>query len=170
MDSNRSCERPQSANMEDYLETILTLDDLRRPVKVTQISEVLNVSKPSVTAAMTKLAADGLVNHERYGRVYLTAPGRQMAEDVRRRHDALRLFLTEILGVPEEMAQVDACRLEHHLSRESSLRLLRFVSFVVESAGGRPEWLQEFAKYAEAPDDDVDASIPPRRPRAQRND
>ncbi len=162
--------RQQSANMEDYLETIRVLSDRERPVKVTRISEVLNVTKPSVTAAVAKLAADGLVSHEKYGGIDLTVRGREIADDVCRRHDALRIFLTEILGVPEDTAQVDACRLEHHLSPESSQRLSRFVSFVVENSGGRPGWVEEFSRYLKHPGGDADASPEHHYRRSQRND
>lgn len=157
--------------MEDYLEAIHTLSGLERPVRVTRISEVLNVSKPSVTAAVAKLSAAGLVSHERYGGIYLTARGREVADDVCSRHDALRMFLTEILGVTEETAQVDACRLEHHLSPESSQRLSMFVSFVAENAGGRPGWLEEFAKYMNRPGRVAAAAeVASRSPRSQRID
>ena len=134
--------RRYSANMEDYLEAIRTLSDGGGPVTVTQISEVLNVSKPSVTAAVTRLGGEGLVNHERYGAVELTSRGRAVAEDVCRRHEALKLFLTEILGVSREIAEADACKLEHHLSHDSSVRLTRFVTYVLQDADGRPEWLE----------------------------
>jgi Mn-dependent DtxR family transcriptional regulator len=69
--------------MEDYLEAIRTLSGGEAPVTVTQLSDALNVSKPSVTAAMAKLAGEGLVEHEKYGAVDLTARGREIAEDVR---------------------------------------------------------------------------------------
>ena len=171
MNSSSKLEEPQqSANMEDYLEAIGTLSDRGRPVRVTRISEVLHVSKPSVTAAVAKLAADGLVSHERYGGIYLTERGRLLAEDVCRRHDALRMFLSRILGVPEETAQVDACRLEHHLSPESSQRLAMFISFVVDNADGGRSWLEEFSKYTKNRGRDAAANVASHHPRPQRND
>jgi DtxR family transcriptional regulator, Mn-dependent transcriptional regulator len=138
--------RQYSANMEDYLEAIRTLSGAGLPVKVTQLSDALNVSKPSVTAAVTRLVGEGLVDHEKYGLVQLTPLGRLVADDVCRRHEALRIFLTEILGVSDETAQEDACKLEHHLSHDSSVRLSGFVACVLQDARGRPEWLEEFVK------------------------
>ena len=134
-----------SANMEDYLEAIRTLSHKGEPVTVTQLSDALSVSKPSVTAAMAKLSGEGLVKHERYGSVDLTPRGKVIAEDVCRRHGALKVFLTEILGVPAEAAEEEACQLEHHLSHDSSVRLTRFVAWVLDDARGRPEWLERFA-------------------------
>jgi len=140
----KAAPRQYSANMEDYLEAIRTLSGVGHPVKVTQLSEALNVSKPSVTAAVARLAAEGLVDHEKYGAMELTPLGRLVADDVCRRHEALRVFLTEILGVSNETAQEDACKLEHHLSHDSSVRLSGFLACVLQDARGRPEWLEEF--------------------------
>jgi len=136
--------RRYSANMEDYLEAILTLSSGGLPVTVTQLSDALRVSKPSVTAAMSKLAAESLVRHEKYGAVELTSRGRTIAEDVSHRHEALRLFLSEILGMRPETADEDACKLEHHLSHDSSVQLTRFVDYVLNADGGKPAWLSEF--------------------------
>jgi DtxR family transcriptional regulator, Mn-dependent transcriptional regulator len=130
--------------MEDYLEAIRTLSNGSGPVTVTQISEVLSVSKPSVTAAVTRLGGEGLVNHEKYGAVELTPRGKLVAEDVCRRHEALQLFLTEILGVSRDTAEADACKLEHHLSHDSSMRLTSFMAYVLQDADGRPDWLKTF--------------------------
>ncbi|MBN1152668.1 MAG: metal-dependent transcriptional regulator [Dehalococcoidia bacterium] len=133
-----------SANMEDYLEAIRVLAFGGSPVTVTQLSDALNVSKPSVTSAIAKLSREGLVAHERYGAVQLTARGKLVAEDVCHRHEALKVFLTEILGVPQETAEEDACKLEHHLSQDSSMRLTHFIDYVLKEDGGRPAWLEEF--------------------------
>jgi len=138
--------RRYSANMEDYLEAIRTLSGGEAPVTVTQLSDALNVSKPSVTAAMAKLAGEGLVEHEKYGAVDLTARGREIAEDVCHRHETLKVFLTEILGVSPETAEEDACKLEHHLSHDSSMRLTRFIAYVLNDVRGKPEWLEKFAE------------------------
>jgi DtxR family Mn-dependent transcriptional regulator len=136
--------------MEDYLETIRTLSQDGTPVTVTQLSDALNVSKPSVTVAVAKLSGEGLVVHERYGAVDLTPRGRMIADDVCRRHDALKVFLTQILGVSAEAAEIDACNLEHHLSYDSSIRLTRFVAWVLGDADERPEWLEQFAASVDA--------------------
>ena len=138
--------RPHSPNMEDYLEAIRTLADEHGVARVTQLSEALHVSKPSVTAAVAKLASEGLVRHEKYGAIELTRRGVEVADDVWRRHEALWMFLTEILGVAEETAQSDACKLEHYLSPDSSDRLIRFVGHVLGGEVGKPRWLDEFAE------------------------
>jgi len=131
--------------MEDYLEAIRTLSDEHGAVRVTHLSEALHVSKPSVTAAVSRLLSEGLVRHERYGTVELTRRGQAVADDVWKRHEALWVFLTEVLGVDEETAETDACRLEHYLSPDASRRLTRFIDFVLRREEGRPAWLSRFA-------------------------
>lgn len=137
--------RHRSPSMEDYLEAIGTLEDEHGLVRVTQLSDALNVSKPSVTAAVGRLAREGLVMHEKYGSVELTPRGKAVADDVWKRHEALWIFLTEILGVSEETAEEDACKLEHYLSPDATDRLACFVEFVLEGEKGRPQWLVNFA-------------------------
>ena len=110
--------------MEDYLEAIAILRDRRRVVRISQISDELAVSRPSVTAAVKKLADEGLVEHEPYGHVDLTSAGETIARDVFRRHEACRRFLEEILGVDAEAAAEDACRMEHEISASTRDRLL----------------------------------------------
>jgi len=135
--------------MEDYLEAIAMLRGKGKVVRVKQISHALGVKMPSVTCAMRKLSEKGLVKHERYGYVELTAEGSRVAKDVFRRHEALRHFLTEILGVNAETAAEDACRMEHAISPASQERLAKFVEFVLTCPQGQPEWLRLFDYYFE---------------------
>lgn len=127
-----------SANMEDYLEAIRTLASGEAPVTVTRLSKALNVSKPSVTAALARLRNEGLVLHEKYGTVQLTERGALVAGDVCHRHKVLKLFLSRVLGVPPDTAEQDACRLEHHLSRDSFERLTEFIDNILNEEHGCP--------------------------------
>lgn len=131
--------------MEDYLESMRLLGGEHGSTSVTRLSRALGVSKPSVTAAVARLSEEGLVHHERYGAVTLTARGTFVAEDVWRRHRALRIFLTDILGLSGDTAEADACRLEHHLSPATSERLGQFVDFALAGRATPPRWLSEFS-------------------------
>jgi len=135
--------------MEDYLESISILAREDKVVRVTQISKVLGVKKPSVTSALKKLSKEELVEHERYGYVELTDEGKKVAEDVFHRHETLRHFLAEILGVDPEMAAKDACKMEHVISPATLERLAKFVDFVLNRPRGNPEWLKGFEYYFE---------------------
>ena len=139
----------QTASMEDYLETIALLKEEGKPVTVTAISKMMGVKKPSVDWALTKLSVTGLVLHEKYGDVELTAEGAKIAEDVYQRHKILRRFLVDILDVDPDTADGDACRMEHVLSRSSLSRLEKFIDFVLNCPRGNPEWLTGFNYYVE---------------------
>jgi len=137
----------QTASMEDYLEAMVILAEQGKPVKVTEIGKALRVKKPSVTSALAKLSEAGLVQHEKYSDIVLTAEGERIAQDVYQRHRTLRHFLVEILNVDPEIADEDACRMEHVLSQESLERLAKFINFVLNRPQGKPEWLKDFNYY-----------------------
>jgi DtxR family Mn-dependent transcriptional regulator len=114
---------------EDYLEAVLVIGRSGRRVRVTDIAEHLGVTKPSVSSALAGLEDKGLVRHERYGEVQLTAAGAVVAEEMFRRHRLLHEFLRDVIGVPDRVAVRDACRVEHVLSPETLERLVRLVEF-----------------------------------------
>ena len=142
-------QRQFSPSMEDYLEAIAMLGEERRAVRVHEISQSLKVKMPSVTSALKKLSQEGLVEHERYGYVELTAEGEKLAQDVFHRHRILRQFLVEILNVDPDIAGEDACKMEHAISQISLERLAKFLEFVLNSPRGEPEWLKGFNYYFE---------------------
>ena len=142
-------DREQSPSMEDYLEAIGILAQGNKVVRVTQISNALGVKKPSVTSALKKLGEAKLIEHERYGYVELTDDGQRIADDVLRRHEVLRHFLAEILGIDQERASEDACKMEHAVSPVTAEKLSKFVEFVLSRPYGEPEWLKGFRHYSE---------------------
>ena len=121
--------------MEDYLEAIMLLEREPQGATVTSISRFLDVKKPSVTAALSKLSENRLVEHQRYGAVALTAEGRRTARDVYHRHTTLLHFLTDVLGVDARTAEEDACKLEHSLSSASVAKLTDFVASTMADKG-----------------------------------
>lgn len=112
---------------EDYLETILILHKNTGYVRSIDIANELGYSKPSISRAVGILKADGYINVEPSGQIILTESGKQKAEQVYEKHLMLRKFLTEILGVSEEISEQDACRIEHILSDETYSKLKDFV-------------------------------------------
>lgn len=115
--------RPLSTSLEDYLEAIYSLRDARASARAVDISRRLGLSKPSVNAAVKALAARGLLRQEPYGRIILSPRGLKAGEAVARKHDLLKDFFTEVLGLPAAEAEKDACRAEHALSRGALRRL-----------------------------------------------
>ena len=107
---------------DDYLEAILQITKTRGHCRSIHIAEELDVSKPSVSVAVSKLAEEGLVSLDDEKLIHLTEPGLALAEQTYAKHVYLKRFLMD-LGVEEETADREACGLEHALSAES-FRLL----------------------------------------------
>jgi DtxR family Mn-dependent transcriptional regulator len=147
-------QREQTASMEDYLEAIANLGAGRKVVRVKQISEMLGVKMPSVTSALKKLSEQELVEHERYGHIKLTPEGDKVARDVICRHEALTRFFAQALGINQETAEEDACKIEHVISSLSMERLTKFVEFIEACPlGGAnfPSRYEYYLKHGELP-------------------
>jgi len=119
-----------SPTLEDYLETISHLTEEKGNARVRDIARAVSVHKSTVTAALKSLAQKDLVTYAPYEVATLTDQGSRMAEDVARRHDVIRRFLSEVLRLEEETAESNACRMEHAMDREALERLRSFVEFV----------------------------------------
>ena len=103
-------------SLENYLEAIFTLEQPEgKAVRLTDISQLLSVSKASVNRAIRTLKQNGLVHHEHYGTVGLTTSGKLRAEEIYRRHTVLQYFLTDFLGVDPVLAEKEACLMEHSI-------------------------------------------------------
>ena len=111
-------------SMEDYLETILMLQNRLGQVRSIDIVHELDYSKPSVSVAMKNLREKSYVTVDEDGFISLTEKGKQRAESVLERPTILSDWLIGI-GVSKETAQADACRIEHDLSEESFAAIKR---------------------------------------------
>ena len=116
-----------SSSLEDYLEAIYILVQQDGEVRLTDIAEFLNVSRPSVNRAIGTLKNAGLVEHESYGQISLSPKGRVQADRVLKRHILIKRFLTETLGVDDGTAEQDACRMEHVMSRKTIDKLYQYI-------------------------------------------
>ncbi len=111
---------------EDYLEAIVVLEKSITDVRPIDVAKHLSVSKPSVTRAMTILQKLGYITHNPYKKITLTDAGRARGNEVLARHTFLTKFLSEIIGVPSDISEIDACRIEHVVSAETIERLEEF--------------------------------------------
>ena len=109
-------------SIEDYLETILTLQKKLGQVRSIDIANEMNFSKPSVSVAMKNLREKGFITIDESGHILLTDNGQKQATDVFEKHTILTNWLIS-LGVDKEIAQEDACRMEHDMSDETFLAL-----------------------------------------------
>ena len=103
---------------ENYLETILMLSKTLPVVRGVDIANHLGFKKSSVRVAMKNLREKKHITVTDAGYIYLTDSGREIAEMIYERHELLSSWLVR-LGVPEEIATEDACRIEHVISKES---------------------------------------------------
>ena len=103
---------------EDYLEKILQLSKEKDGVHSIDIARAMNFSKPSVSVAMGKLKEEKLIEIDNDGHIHLTPQGLEIAEKTLEKHELLaQMFMN--LGVSEQVAYEDACRVEHDLSDET---------------------------------------------------
>lgn len=103
---------------EMYLETILVLSEKRPHVRSVDVSDYMGFSKPSVSRAIGILKKGGYVEVDSDGYLKLTPLGAEVAHKMYDRHKEITEFLIS-LGVSQEIASRDACRIEHHISDES---------------------------------------------------
>lgn len=116
-----------SPSLEDYIEVIYSLGEARDPVRMTDIAARLELTKASVSRAVKNLREEGLIEHERYGTLTLTERGLDTAREIARRHKLFKRFFTDILGLPEDIAERDACRAEHVVSEQTVTALEEFI-------------------------------------------
>ena len=117
-----------TASSEDYLEAIYQLGGEDHPVRSVDLAAKLNVSKPSVNKALSTLKAVGFVKQPYYGDITLTKLGLDYARGVQSRHDVLLQFLSEVLGVDDELASAEACKMEHAISDDTLKRWVVFMN------------------------------------------
>jgi len=103
---------------ENYLETILILHRRNGMVRSIDIANELNYAKPSISVAMKHFKENGFITVDANGYISLTKAGLEIAEKMYERHTFLTKVLIQ-LGVDEEIAKVDACKIEHHISDEA---------------------------------------------------
>ncbi|MHA7734129.1 metal-dependent transcriptional regulator [Nitrosopumilus sp. S6] len=118
-----------STRMEDYLEIISELVELKGYATTLDISRHMNVSAPSVTKMLQRLDEGGYLEYEKYRGINLTKKGTDIAEGIRQKHGILLEFF-EILGIGYDTANQDAEGIEHHLNPKTIKQLRKFITFL----------------------------------------
>lgn len=124
--------------IQDYLKEIYKLEAAGRRATTSALAQRLEVSAPSVTSMLKKLASLGLVEHERYRGATLTVRGERVALEVIRHHRLLEQYLVETLGLPIDAVHAEADRLEHALSEELEAHIDRTLGFPTSDPHGDP--------------------------------
>ena len=117
---------------ENYLETILMLEQSGEPVRSIDIANELEFSRPSISVAMKNLRENGYINMDEDGHITLTESGMKIAQSIYDRHTLFTDWLL-FLGVDKETAVSDACRMEHGMSEQSYMAIRKHIE----------EWKQE---------------------------
>lgn len=136
-----------SENLEDYLETILELEQIHKVARVKDIAEQRGVLRGSVTGALRSLAEKGLINYEPYSFITLTEKGMAVAGEITRRHSIIRNFLENVLQLDETTAEDNACRMEHAMDRKAVDRLVDFIEYIESCPRTDKHWLEGFARH-----------------------
>ncbi|OHB73151.1 MAG: hypothetical protein A2Z25_08905 [Planctomycetes bacterium RBG_16_55_9] len=136
-----------SASLEDYLEAIFNLASESNIARSKDIAQLLGVSRSSVTGALRVLKKKGLANYKPYDYVTLTGSGQAAAAEVARRHNILKAFFINILGIEPNLAQHAACKAEHALGPEIIARLLYFIDFVTHTGKNGYDLADEFQQF-----------------------
>ena len=108
---------------EDYLRAIYELSKFNKAIRTSDIAEKLGITRASVSRMMSELKSSGLIKKEKYGSVILTESGYKLAVQIKNKHDLIITFLVDVLGVDLEIANQDACKMEHDVSSETAERL-----------------------------------------------
>lgn len=117
-----------SVAMQNYLETIFSLSKAGHGVRVSDVASHLGVSKASVNNAINVLADLGYVSREKYQEIYLTGLGKTTAELLEGNHSILKTLFVDVLGVSPEIADKDACAIEHIISKETIFKIRQHLS------------------------------------------
>lgn len=113
---------------EDYLEAMLVMQERHGYIRSIDIATELNVTKPSVSYATKRLRENGYITMDKEGLITLTEKGLEIAESMYERHRLLTQFFVR-LGINEDVAREDACKIEHDLSEETFQAIKNHVEF-----------------------------------------
>ena len=116
-------------SQEDYLEKILQISQKKENVHAIDIAREMSFSKPSVSVAMNKLKEQGYIEINEKGEISLTPSGLLIAEKTLEKHIVLTNMLVS-LGVPEDVAKEDACRMEHDISDKTWEAIKKHAEFL----------------------------------------
>lgn len=117
-----------TASLEDYLEVICNYTNSQNNIRAIDISRELNISRASVTEALKKLTSKGLINYDRYGAISLTETGKAIAEKIISKHLILQKFFEKILGLTEEEASENACKIEHVITDNAFNKISEYIN------------------------------------------
>lgn len=131
-----------------YLMTIHELLDEHGYARVTDIAKRLNITRGSCSISLKPLKRRGLVMEDENKFLLLSPEGLRLAEMVERNDELLESFLRDVLGVNADQAEIDACKIEHLLSIETSIMLANFMECIRSDTDAVNAFLDDLRKHA----------------------
>ncbi len=128
---------PLSESLEDYLEAIALLITSEGHAHTKEIAERMGVKMPSVTGALRQLKQLGYIDYNTHYPVTLTPEGKIIADKVLLRHEVLKKFFSEILGLLPDKASETACRIEHAVDEDTIDRFMIFSEAIEKRSDAR---------------------------------
>lgn len=136
-----------SESLEDYLETILSLEKANKVARAKDIARRMGVLRGTVTSALKTLAEKQLINYEPYSFITLTPKGSAVAREITRRHMVIRSFLEKVLLLDSEKAEKNACQMEHAMEKAAIDRLVQFIEYIHQCPRTGDDWIQKFVMF-----------------------
>jgi Mn-dependent DtxR family transcriptional regulator len=140
-----------------YLMTIQELLDRNGYARVTDIAREMNITRGSASISLKPLKKRGLVVEDDNKFLQLSKEGRVLAETVARNDELLEIFFRDVLGVDPEQSEIDACKIEHLLSIDTSMKLAHFIECVRSGKKPVKDFLRELKKHQPACTHDVES-------------
>ena len=129
-----------TAGLEDYLETIYIASSENKTIKGIDIARRLNISRASVSEALSKLVSKGLITYESYGAVILTPEGLSEARKIYYTHNILKTFFQNVLNISPDEASENACKIEHIISDNILDEIKNFTDY----CNNNPEIIEKY--------------------------
>ena len=133
-----------------HLMTISQLYDELGYARVTDVASRLGITRGSASITLKALEKHELIERDTNGFLRLSTRGKFIAQSTRVKKNLMRKFLQEILGVNEEDADVDSCKIEHLIGAESGHQLCAFVHFLTSDSPAAREFMQAFRKFCKS--------------------
>ena len=121
-----------SKSLEEYLKTMYVLEKQNGKIRVTDIAEKMNCTKPSVNKAINNLKSNGLVNYESYGSIELTVEGENLAKKILEAYDIIFVFFKDVLNLEEEEAKTEAEKIKLAINDNTINKLAKYVHNVLD--------------------------------------
>jgi DtxR family Mn-dependent transcriptional regulator len=142
--NSKPSEKLLTSVMEDYLEAIFDLSKDKKVVRVKDIAKRIDVKMPTVSSMLKTLNNRGMVNYEKHEYIELTEDGINIGMEMRHKHNVLRKFLKEILRIEPDIANEEACKMEHALSSQTLANLTCFMEFIQNQPRTGKNWLHYY--------------------------